>query len=159
LPVPWSATQQKRSQDKWLKVSRREKMKLWSKGLGRTEVTMDFRYYKLIKDNKSGDLVVIGNMQDPVTWEFTMKLEPDDIAGLLKLLFNFSLIWYVIKNLFRYPLYLINRKKYVPAGHEKLEEHVMDSYTKSMSRKPRKSRAASRRANTAHKGQEEFQAA
>jgi hypothetical protein len=134
-------------------------MKLWSKGLGRTEVTMDFRYYKLIKDSKSGDLVVIGNMQDPVTWEFTMKLEPDDIAGLLKLLFNFSLIWYVIKNLFRYPLYLINRKKYVPAGHEKLEEHVMDSYTKSMSRRPRKSRAAARRASTAHKGQEEFQAA
>jgi hypothetical protein len=134
-------------------------MKLWSKGLGRTEVTMDFRYYKLIKDKKNGDLVVIGNMQDPVTWEFTLRLEPDDIAGLVKLLFNFSLFWYVVKNLFRYPLYLINRKKYIPVGHENLEEHVMASYDTSMSKKPRKSRAAARKTAASHKQREEFQAA
>ena len=134
-------------------------MKLWSKGLGRTEVSMDFRYYKLIKDKNSGDLIVIGNMQDPVTWEFTMKMEPEDIAGIMKLFFNFSFLWFVIKNLFRYPVYLMNRKKFVTEGHEDLEQQVLASYTKSMSRKPRKSRAASRRANTAHKGQEEFQAA
>ncbi len=134
-------------------------MKLWSKGLGRTEVTMDFRYYKLVKDNKNGDLVVIGNMQDPVTWEFTMRLEPDDIAGLLKLVFSFSMLWYVIKNLFRYPLYLLNRKQFVPEGHESLEDRVMASYNKSMSKKPRKSRAAARKTAAAHKHREEYQAA
>ena len=134
-------------------------MKLWSKGLGRTEVTMDFRYYKLIKDKNSGDLIVIGNMQDPVTWEFTMKMEPEDMAGILKLFFNFSFLWFAIKNLFRYPLYLINRKKFVPEGHENLEEHVLASYAKSMSKKPRKSRVASRRKKLASEPQGEPQAA
>ena len=134
-------------------------MKLWSKGLGRTEVTMDFRYYKLIKDKNTDDLIVIGNMQDPVTWEFTMKMEPEDIAGILKLFFNFSFLWFVVKNLFRYPVYLMNRKKFVTEGHENLEEQVLASYTKSMSRKPRKSRTASRKRKAASEPQEEFQAA
>ena len=134
-------------------------MKLWSKGLGRTEVTMDFRYYKLIKDKNNGDLVVIGNMQDPVTWEFTMKMEPEDIAGILKLFLNFSFLWFVIKNLFRYPLYLMNRKKFVTEGHENLEENVLASYAKSMSRKPRKSRAPKRKRKVASEPQEEYQAA
>ena len=134
-------------------------MKLWSKGLGRTEVSMDFRYYELVKDKNNGDLIVIGNMQDPVTWEFTMKMEPDDIAGILKLFFNFSFIWFVIKNLFRYPVYLWNRKKYITEGHENLEKHVLASYAKSMSKKPRKSRVPSRRKTTSREQREEFQAA
>jgi len=120
-------------------------MKLWSRGLGRTEVSMDFRYYKTIKDKQTGEVVIIGNMQDPVTWEFTMKLEPEDIAGILKLLFSPSLLWFVIKNLFRYPMYLFHRKKYVVDGEESLEQRVLGAYDKMMSKKPRKKRASRRK--------------
>ena len=48
-------------------------MKLWSRGLGKTEINMDLRYYKLVKDEETGGVTIIGNMQSPVTWEFTIK--------------------------------------------------------------------------------------
>ena len=119
-------------------------MKLWSRGLGRTEVTMDFRYYKVIKDKKNGDVVIIGNMQDPVTWEFTMKMEPDDIAGIMKILFSFSMLAFVFKNAFRYIKYLFNRKKFTLEDDEDLETKVLGTYEKMMSNKPRKKRRAKR---------------
>ncbi len=124
-------------------------MKLWSRGLGRTEVGMDFRYYKITKDSQTGHPIIVGNMQEPVTWEFTLKLEPDDIAGIVKMLFSVSLLWFVIKNLFRYPIYLLNRKKYVVEGEESLEKRVLGTYEKMMSRTPRKKRSPRRRAVTA----------
>lgn len=105
-------------------------MKLWSRGLGRTEVTMDFRYYKVIKDPKSGEVIVIGKMQDPVTWEFTMKLEPCDVAGIMKLFFSSAMLGYVFKNMYRYISYLFNRKKYVLEGDEDLEQKVLGTYAK-----------------------------
>ena len=119
-------------------------MKLWSRGLGRTEVTMDFRYYKVIKDKKTGDVVIIGNMQDPVTWEFTMKMEPDDIAGVMKILFSFSMLAFVFKNAFRYIKYLFERKKFILDDDEDLETKVLGTYEKMMSNKPRKKRRAKR---------------
>jgi hypothetical protein len=108
-------------------------MKLWSRGLGRTEVIMDFRYYKVIKDPKSGEVMVIGKMQDPVTWEFTMKLEPSDIAGIMKLFFSFAMLAFVLKNMFLYISYLFNRKQYVLKGDEDLEQKVLGTYEKMMS--------------------------
>jgi hypothetical protein len=123
---------------------RRVVMKLWSKGLGRTEITMDFRYYEVIKDAKTGEVVVVGNMQDPVTWDFTMRMEPNDIAGILKIMFSWSLIWFVIKNLFSYPLYLLNRKKFAPKDGESLGGRVMTSYETVMAQKSRKKRVSKR---------------
>ncbi len=119
-------------------------MKLWSRGLGRTEVTMDFRYYKVIKDKKNGDVVIIGNMQDPVTWEFTMKMEPDDIAGVMKILFSFTMLAFVFKNAFRYIKYLFERKKFILEDDEDLETKVLGTYEKMMSNKPRKKRRGKR---------------
>ncbi len=134
-------------------------MKLWSKGLGRTEVTMDFRYYQVIKDKESGSVIVIGNMQDPVTWEFTMKMEPNDIAGILKILLSWHLLWFVVKNLFRYPLYLFKRKEFALEGREQLEQKVMSAYRNSTTKKGRKKRRKPRETTSVEQAQVESQTA
>jgi len=51
-------------------------MKLWSRGLGKTEVLMDFRHYKTVKDPESENVFIIGSMQDPVNWEFKITFTP-----------------------------------------------------------------------------------
>ena len=107
-------------------------MKLWSRGLGRTEVSMDFRYYKVVKDKETGNVCIIGNMRDPVNWEFRIVMEPDDIPGFMKMAFNLSIIWLVIKNAFKYIFYFFNRKTYEEEGD--LEEKVMNAYDTLMRR-------------------------
>jgi len=105
-------------------------MKLWSRGLGRTEINMDFRYYKVVKDPKTGNPIVIGCMQSPVTWEFTLKLEPDDMAGIVKLVLNVPLLKFALKNAYRYPIYLMNRDNYRLEDEEHLQERVFAVYEK-----------------------------
>jgi hypothetical protein len=90
---------------------------------------------------------MIGNMQSPVTWEFTIKLEPDDIAGVIKLALNIPLLKFAAKNLYRYPLYLKNRKDFVLEDDEHLEERVMAVYKKMTSQSSdRKKRGSKRKA-------------
>ncbi|MCP4199820.1 MAG: hypothetical protein GY762_21965 [Proteobacteria bacterium] len=121
-------------------------MKLWSRGLGKTEIDMDLRYYKIVEDAETGGLTMIGNMQSPVTWEFTIKLEPDDIAGVIKLALNVPLLKFAAKNLYRYPLYLKNRKDFVLEDDEHLEERVMAVYKKMTTPNPdRKKRGGKKR--------------
>ncbi|MEW6078886.1 MAG: hypothetical protein AB1724_13805 [Thermodesulfobacteriota bacterium] len=87
-------------------------MKLWSRGLGKTEIYMDFRHYKTLKDPETGNIMVIGSMQDPVNWEFKVILQPEDIGGIMKSVFNLPVIFFIIKNLHQYLLYLWNRKEF-----------------------------------------------
>ena len=120
-------------------------MKLWSRGLGKTEIDMDLRYYKLVTDPETGLLTLIGNMQSPVTWEFTIKIEPDDIAGVIKLALNLPLLKFAAKNLYRYPIYLKNRKDFVLEDDENLEKRVMDTYKKMTSPSPDRKRGGKKR--------------
>ncbi|MBA4367461.1 MAG: hypothetical protein C0403_07465 [Desulfobacterium sp.] len=89
-------------------------MLLWSKGLGQTEVYMDFRHYRTIQDPDSGNVLIVGKMQNPVTWEFVITLQPEDIAGIIKSLFTFPMIRFVIRNFYQYFVFLFNRKKFAP---------------------------------------------
>lgn len=73
-------------------------MKLWSRGLGKTELNMDFRYYKVKKDLYSDNVFIIGKITDPVDWEFKITLGPEDIPGMTKIFFNFGVIKLLIKN-------------------------------------------------------------
>ena len=113
-------------------------MKLWSKGLGRTEVTMDFRHYKVVKDPETKGVAIVGNMQDPVTWEFRILMQPEDVAGFMKMFFSFSMFLFVLRNLFQYFVYLFNRKKYMAPDHDKLEDKIMASYENVMNRSRRR---------------------
>ncbi|MBI9073770.1 MAG: hypothetical protein JEZ02_00065 [Desulfatibacillum sp.] len=108
-------------------------MKLWSRGLGRTEVSMDFRYYKVVKDPETGNVCIVGAMRDPVNWEFRVMMEPEDIGGFAKMFFNWAMLWLVAANAFRYIVYLFKRKQYVEEG-EPIEEKVFRAYNTMMRR-------------------------
>ncbi len=129
-------------------------MKLWSRGLGRTEIDMDFRYYQVVKDPESGLMTIVGCMQSPVTWEFTLKLEPDDIAGIIKLALNVPLLTFVAKNIYRYPIYLMNRDKYRLEDEEHLAQRVFAVYEKMREGgKGRKKRAKKSETKSEAKGE------
>lgn len=89
-------------------------MLLWSKGLGKTEIYMDFRQYGTIQDPDSGNILIIGKMQSPVTWEFVITLQPEDIAGIMKSFFTFPMIRFVFRNLYQYVIFLFKKKKFTP---------------------------------------------
>ncbi len=109
-------------------------MKLWSRGLGRTEVDMDFRYYEVTRDKESGNVCIVGNMRSPVNWEFRIMLESEDLPGFMKMLFNWSMIGYVIKNIYKYIPYLLTRKKFKEEGD--MEEKVMKAYETLVTARP-----------------------
>ncbi len=107
-------------------------MKLWSRGLGKSEVLMDFRDYKTMKDPESDSVFIIGSMQDPVNWEFKITLTPEDIPGLMKIFFNFSMIKLLIKNIHRYFIYLWHRQEFIEKDGPDLEKKVNDAYEQVM---------------------------
>ncbi len=61
-------------------------MKIMSRGLGRRELIMDFRNYELRREGD--ELVVAGTITEPVTWDFSIRMEPSDIPGLLRVGFS-----------------------------------------------------------------------
>ncbi len=107
-------------------------MKVWSKGLGKTELLADCRYYEVRKDPDSDNVFVIGNLTDPVNWEFKAILEPEDIPGFMKLAFNTCMLKLVLKNVHRYIVYLFNRGEYRDKNNENLEEKVNTAYDRMM---------------------------
>jgi hypothetical protein len=114
-------------------------MKLWSRGLGKTELKMDFRYYRIKKDPESDNVFIVGRITDPVDWEFKITIDPEDIPGMAKIFFNSGVIKLLIKNLHKYIIYLFNRKKYIEkAGHD-IEEKVNAAYAGMMKGRERPS--------------------
>ncbi len=114
-------------------------MKLWSRGLGKTELKMDFRYYKIKKDPESDNVFIVGKITDPVDWEFKITIDPDDIPGMAKIFFNFGVMKLLIKNFYKYIIYLFNRKKYVEKAGRDIEEKVNDAYASMMKGRQRHS--------------------
>lgn len=105
-------------------------MKLWSRGLGKQEIHMDFRYCKALKDPETGNMLIIGNMQSPVTWEFKITFHPEDIGGIMKALFTPSMFFFALKNIPQYLIYLMNRDKYKLEGN--IVEKVNAAYEQCM---------------------------
>ncbi len=106
-------------------------MKLWSRGLGKTEIYMDFRHYKTLKDPETGDIMIIGSMQDPVNWEFKVILQPEDVGGIMKSLFNLPMILFVVRNLHQYLIYLWKRKSF-SESEAGIVEKVNNAYDQIM---------------------------
>jgi len=78
-------------------------MKMWSEGLGRMELVVDFSHYKVV--GEEGDTVIKGITDEPIKWEFTARFRDDDIPGLLNILFKPTTLLFVLKNvkvLFRF---------------------------------------------------------
>lgn len=74
-------------------------MRLRSRGLGKRELVMDFREYALI--HKDGEVVVVGTIRDPVSWEFSIRVCEDDLPGLTRLLLNRTMIGLLLRALFK----------------------------------------------------------
>ncbi len=91
---------------------------------------MDFRYCKALKDPETGNMLIIGKMQSPVTWEFKITFQPEDIGGIVKLAFCPSLLFFAIKNLPQYLIYLMNKKKFQQEGN--IVEKVNAAYEQCM---------------------------
>ena len=108
-------------------------MKVWSRGLGKTELLVDLRYFEARKDASSDNVAIIGNITDPVNWEFKATLEPQDVAGFIKFAFKWCVIKLVLMNLYRYIVYLYKRNQYQYEDHANLEERVTASYDRMMS--------------------------
>ena len=107
-------------------------MKVWSRGLGKVELLVDCRYYEARKDPNSANVFIIGTITDPVNWEFKATLEPEDIPGFMKLVFNWCLIKLVLKNMYRYIIYYFKRDQYRDPDYDHLEEKVTASYNRMM---------------------------
>lgn len=123
-------------------------MKMWSRGLGRTELKMDCRYYTVKNDPESENVYIIGKITDPVNWEFRVTLEPEDIPGLVKMFMNYCVIKLTFKNLYKYVIYLFNRRKYAKAAGADLEAKVNAAYAQMMTTQQRLSRGRPRRVAT-----------
>ena len=123
-------------------------MKMWSRGLGRTELKMDCRYYTVKDDPESEKVYIIGKITDPVNWEFRVTLEPEDIPGLVKMFMNYCVIKLTFKNLYKYVIFLFNRSKYAKAAGADLEAKVNAAYTQMMTTRQRPSRGRPRRVAT-----------
>ena len=61
-------------------------MRLRSRGLGRREMVMDFREYELLVEGN--ELVVVGTIRDPVSWDFSIRFCEDDYLAIVKLVFH-----------------------------------------------------------------------
>jgi len=114
-------------------------MKLWSRGLGKTELKMDCRYYMVKNDPSSDNAYIIGKIADPVNWEFRVTLEPDDIPGLIKMFLTYSIIKLTLKNMHKYITYLFTRRKYAEAAGYDIEERVDNAYRQMMNERQRPS--------------------
>ena len=42
-------------------------------------INFNFRYYETMKDPVTKNILIIGSMQEPVTWEFKVTLQLEDI--------------------------------------------------------------------------------
>lgn len=59
-------------------------MDFWSKGLGKRTVTVDLANGEAVK---SGDALYLkGTMEEPITWDYIMRLRTDDIVEFVTLL-------------------------------------------------------------------------
>ena len=114
-------------------------MLLWSRGLGQTEVYMDFRQYLTIRDPDTQNVIIVGKMQSPVTWEFVITMQPEDVAGVMKSLFTLPMIRFVLMNLYQYVVFLFKRKAFADRDGDAVQK-IRKSYLYMV--KKQKSKAA-----------------
>jgi hypothetical protein len=65
-------------------------MKLWSRGLGKQELKMNFMDYDVRREEQ--EVVISGRIIDPVNWEFWIRFNEDDVPGLIRVAKNPSIV-------------------------------------------------------------------
>jgi hypothetical protein len=74
-------------------------MKLWSRGLGKQELYMNFMYYDVRREGQ--EVVISGRITDPVNWDFWIRFDEDDVPGLIRVAKNPSIIAMVLRRSFK----------------------------------------------------------
>ncbi len=119
-------------------------MKLWSRGLGRRELIMDFTHYA-IRGSDDGGIEIFGVTEQPVSWEFRVHIEQEDIPGLVNVALSKPVRRMVIRRIFTAIATIWKRRHFkVPEG---LEERVRTAHSHVMDR-PRINRQVSDRADS-----------
>lgn len=98
-------------------------MRLRSKGLGRREMVMDFREYEVVVEGD--ELVVVGIIRDPVTWDFSIRFCEDDYLAVFKLAFHpqtLKAVFRALLNRFRHHHWGKDRVQHQAEGRESLAE-------------------------------------
>lgn len=106
-------------------------MKLWSHGLGKRELEMDFRRCE-IRKSPDGGIEVLGIITEPVTWEYCITFDKEDVPGLIKMACNLHLIALVLNHSPSFFGYLRHHKEFTP--EEGLAEKVHTAYQQMMNR-------------------------
>ncbi len=107
-------------------------MKMWSKGLGRTELSMNPDQCRIVKEKGTENLVVYGNVADPVDWEFKITIRPEDFPGFIKMVVSYTVIIHFLKHLVRTTLSLIGFGEEKRGPDENLIETVDLAYEQIM---------------------------
>ncbi len=119
-------------------------MKLWSRGLGRRELIMDFTHYA-IRGSDDGGIEIFGVTEQPVSWEFRVHIEQEDIPGLVNVALSKPVRRMVMRKMFTAIATVWRRRHFkVPEG---LEERVKTAHSHVMDR-PRINRQVSDRAGS-----------
>lgn len=111
-------------------------MKLWSKGLGRTELEMDFRCYEVVGEKRSngngssgvGIVGVYGTITTPVNWDFRVEFGPEDVPGLIRIALTPPFLKMILRNFFSYFSFLKNRHQFKQGNREEVIAKVKKTH-------------------------------
>jgi hypothetical protein len=104
-------------------------LKIWSRGLGRRSLEMDFRHCTVSRADDGG-VVICGVTRAPVTWEFRIEIEPGDAAGLANVATRRSTLSYLVTSWKRIAAHFLDKNKIQP--EEGLEDRVRRAYIQVM---------------------------
>lgn len=107
-------------------------MKMWSKGLGRTELAMNPERCRIAKDPGSENLIVYGNVADPVDWEFKITICPEDFPGFIRMLLRYTVIKHFLRHIIRTTLSLLGFGRSLGVPEENLIDKVNLAYEQIM---------------------------
>lgn len=71
-------------------------MKLWSRGLGKQQLKMDFMRYEIGMEGQ--EIVISGRITEPVNWDFWIRFDEDDVPGLVRVATNRRVLGMVISH-------------------------------------------------------------
>jgi hypothetical protein len=94
-------------------------MKMWSEGLGKIQLEVDFSRYWV--ENENDGTVVRGITIQPVQWDFKATFHKEDIPGLLNIFFKPTTWFFLLRN-FPVVLQFLYEKAFKRERYAKIKE-------------------------------------
>jgi hypothetical protein len=86
-------------------------MKMWSEGLGKIQLEVDFSKYRV--ENEDKGTVVKGITIEPVQWDFKATFFKEDIPGLINIFFKPTTWFFLLMNI-KYVFLFVYEKIFKP---------------------------------------------